>query len=76
MAPPYGRSLIVWQESPGGKGDTPATVLPVVIERMRALNRREPARELSLAITHTEEALHWLRALDDRRGQNDQLPDA
>lgn len=60
-------SLLVWQAADGGPGDTPATVLPVVIERLRALNRDEPARELSLAITHAEEALHWLWALERRR---------
>jgi len=63
----YERSLIVWQTVPGAPGDTPATVLPVVIERLRDLNRQEAARELSLAITHAEEALHWLQALNERR---------
>lgn len=60
-------SLLVWQTVADGPGDTPATILPLVIERLRVLNRAEPARELSLAITHAEEALHWLWALDDRR---------
>ena len=59
-------SLLVWQ-SGSGPGDTPASVLPAVIERLRGLNRELPARELSLAITHCEEALHWLLALETRR---------
>lgn len=61
------RSLLVWQTVAGGPGDTPATVLPLVIERLRFENRADAARELSLAITHCEEALHWLLALDQRR---------
>jgi hypothetical protein len=69
MAGGYGRSLLVWRDGPDGVGDTPATVLPAIIERLRELNRREAARELSLAITHTEEALHWLEALDKRRSR-------
>ncbi|MGH2512360.1 MAG: hypothetical protein ACRDGQ_06710 [Candidatus Limnocylindrales bacterium] len=60
-------SLLVWQTAPGGPGDTPATILPAVIERLRALNREDAARELSLAITHCEEALHWLESLAERR---------
>lgn len=67
MADRFAHSLIVWQEVAGAGGDTPATILPVVIDRLRELNRRVPARELSLAITHTEEALHWLQALDSKR---------
>lgn len=61
------RSLLVWQTTPDHPGDTPATVLPAVIERLRELNREEAARELSLAITHCEESLHWLLALERRR---------
>ncbi len=60
-------SLLVWQSAPDGPGDTPATILPTVIDRLRALNRESPAREYSLAITHTEEALHWLGALEERK---------
>ena len=60
-------SLLVWQSREGGPGDVPADILPSVIERLRGLNRENPARELSLAITHCEEALHWLLALDERR---------
>lgn len=68
MPIPYQRrSLIVWQSDGDGLGDTPATILPLVIDRLRALNRQEAARELSLAITHCEESLHWLLALDERR---------
>jgi len=64
----YRNSLLVWRTGQDGEGDTPATILPVVIERMRAMNREDGARELSLAITHCEEALHWLQALAERKG--------
>lgn len=66
-------SLIVWQTKKDGPGDTPRTVLPAVIDRMREMNRLEPARELSLAITECQRAEHWLRDLDERRekGQHD-----
>lgn len=60
-------SLLVWRSAEGGPGDTPATILPPVIERLRAMNRDTPAREISLAITHCEEALHWLLSLE-RKG--------
>jgi hypothetical protein len=60
-------SLLVWRSGEDGPGDTPATILPPLIERLRALNRENPARELSLAITRAEEALHWLRALEERQ---------
>ena len=60
-------SLIVWRTAEAGPGDVPAEVLDSVIERMRVLNREDPARELSLAITHCQEAEHWLRALAERK---------
>jgi hypothetical protein len=65
----YTRSLIVWRSDPGGPGDTPFDILSAVVARLRAENAREDtkARELSLAITHCEEATHWLAALADRR---------
>ena len=62
-------SLLVWRTREDGPGDTPATILRPLIERLRALNRESPAREYSLAITHCEEALHWLQALEQRRTQ-------
>ncbi len=63
-------SRIVWQDAPrsltGGEliGDVPETILPLVIARLRVLNHEPntPSRETSLAITHCEEALHWLEA--------------
>ncbi len=66
---------IVWQNEPrsltGGVlvGDTPETLLPRIIARMRVLNHEPntPSRETSLAITHCEEALHWLRARREAR---------
>jgi len=60
-------SLLVWRTG-DGPGDTPATILPAVIERLRTLNRENPARELSLAITKAEECLLWLKALEGRKG--------
>jgi len=70
MASSIGRhSLIHWQTLPDGPGDMPEAVLEVVCRRLRELNRADEtkARELSLAITHCEEAQHWLRALAERR---------
>jgi len=72
-------STINWQDRPRGEtggqliGETPETLLPVVIARLRQLNHEPhtPSRETSLAITHCEEALHWLaarRADRDARG--------
>ena len=62
------RSLIHWRTGPGDVGDTPEEVLSAVCARLRELNRDNGARELSLAITHCEEAGHWLRALAERKG--------
>jgi hypothetical protein len=61
-------SLLVWRTGEDGPGDTPATILPAVIERLRTLNRENPAREYSLAITKAEECLLWLKALSERKG--------
>ncbi len=63
-------SVIAWQDAPrsltGGQlvGDIPETILPLVIQRLRQLNHEPntPSRETSLAITHCEEALHWLES--------------
>ena len=60
------RSLIVWRAA-DGTGDTPADILARVIARLREENRLEGAREISLAITHCEEASHWIEALERRR---------
>lgn len=49
------------------EADEPGAVLQAVVDRLRIENRRAPAREVSLAITHTEEAIHWLVALKTRR---------
>jgi len=59
-------SLLVWRTA-NGSGDTPGAILRLVIERLRAENRAEAAREISLAITHCEEGLHWIEALERRR---------
>lgn len=68
-------STIVWPERPradAGGGDQPETILEVVIARLRALNA-DPAtksRQISLAVTRCEEALHWLTA-DPGRERSD-----
>lgn len=67
MASIGNRSLIHWRTTPGDVGDTPEEVLNVVCARLREMNRDDGARELSLAITHCEEAMHWLLALERRR---------
>lgn len=67
-------SEVVWQDSPlretGGEfvGDLPETILPLVIDRLRVLNANPntKSREISLAITHCEEAQHWLMARPNR----------
>ena len=72
-------SAILWQDAPrsltGGElvGDIPETILPLVIARLRVLNHEPntPSRETSLAITHCEEALHWLESR--RRDREERL---
>lgn len=68
MAPRTGpvRSLLVWRTD-DGSGDTPDGILERVVERLRRENAADGARELSLAITHCQEAQHWLRDLAERR---------
>ncbi len=56
-----GGSVIRWTAPGAEGGDGAIDVLPLVIGRLRAENRRTPARALSLAVTHCEEALHWLQ---------------
>ena len=46
---------------------TPDTILRLVIERLRAENRLDSAREISLAIQRCEEGLHWIEALERKR---------
>lgn len=60
------RSLLVWRAG-DSSGDTPGTILGAVIERLKAENRADPAREISLAITHCEEASHWIEAIERKR---------
>jgi hypothetical protein len=67
--PPSSRpraSLLVWRAA-DGTGDTPGTILRHVIERLRAENRVDPAREISLALTRCEEGLHWIEELERKR---------
>ena len=59
-----GGSQIRWSD--GSPADDVDSLLPLLIARLRAVNRVAPAREISLAITHCEEALHWLQALNRR----------
>jgi hypothetical protein len=68
MAPPARpkASLLVWRTA-DGTGDTPGAILALVLDRLRAENRVDGAREISLAITHCEEALHWIWAIEKRR---------
>lgn len=68
MAPPSlpKRSLVVWRTA-DGSGDTPGAILALVIERLRVENRIDGAREISLALTHCEEALHWIWAIERKR---------
>jgi hypothetical protein len=58
-----GGSAIRWADD--GYGDTAASILERVIAKMRWDNdkTRRPSRQLSLAITNAEQALHWLRDL-------------
>ena len=72
-----GGTRIVWQNVPRGAtdgliADIPETILPLVIARLRTLNHEPntPSRATSLAITHCEEALHWLLS---RRESRDSL---
>jgi hypothetical protein len=62
---------IEWQNGPLGRGDDRRApngafveeILKVAIERVRFYNEtRFRCRENSLAITHMEEALHWMQA--------------
>lgn len=68
MAPPSRpkASLLVWRTA-DGTGDTPGAILSLVLERLRAENRVDGAREISLAITKLEEAQHWIWALERKR---------
>ena len=40
----------------------PEAILALAIARMRLLAKEDPSREVSLAITNAEQALHWLGA--------------
>lgn len=59
-------SLVVWRAA-DGRGDSPGSILRLVIDRLRTENRLEGAREISLAIQRCEEGLHWIEALETRR---------
>lgn len=67
---------IVWQNGPLGRGEQRLppngafveTVIAAVIHRIQFYNESQfRCRENSLAITHLEEALHWLHARTERR---------
>jgi hypothetical protein len=51
------------------EADGPEAILPVVIAKLRQMNRESPARQISLAITHAEESLNWLYALERSRSR-------
>lgn len=44
-------------------------ILAVVVARLRAWNKAQPARPKSLAITHVEEATLWLHAYSEGRAR-------
>lgn len=61
---------ITWQDGPLGRGDDRVgpngafveTVIAAALQRLQHYNQTEfRCRENSLAITHLEEALHWLQ---------------
>ena len=56
---------------PGGsqlmEAERPEVLLEAVIASIRASNKASPARPKSLAITHAQEALLWLLALNEGR---------
>jgi len=58
---------------PGGsrlvEAEDPKDLLEAVISFIRVSNKAAPARPKSLAITHSEEALHWLTALSEGRAR-------
>ena len=67
---------IRWQDGPLGRGDDRQepngafveTVIAAVIQRIRFYNAGKfSSRENALAITHLEEAAHWLDARTNRR---------
>jgi hypothetical protein len=62
------RSLLVWRAG-DNSGDTPATILLAVIERLKTENRLEPDREISLAIQRCQEGLHWIRDVEEKRSK-------
>ena len=53
---------------PGGSQlsdeESPVELVKSTIARLRASNKAAPARPKSIAITHLEEALLWLRAYE------------
>lgn len=70
---------IEWQDGPLGRGEERRhpngafveTVIAAVVQRIefyqRTADRRFACRENALAITHLEEALHWLQARTAKR---------
>lgn len=70
---------ISWQDGPLGRGEERkepngafvGTVLQAALQRLQHYNETEfRCRENSCAITHIEEALHWLKArFDDREAR-------
>ncbi len=44
--------------------EEPRDLIASAVARLRASNKASPARPKSIAITHCEEALLWLRALE------------
>lgn len=44
----------------GVNGTTNEAIIQILVDRIESLNKLAPCRENSLAITHLQEALHWL----------------
>jgi hypothetical protein len=66
--------LQFFERDAGGKiindGTTNEEVLAMLIDRLKAVNERVPARETSIAVTKIEEALLWLnKRTTDRKAR-------
>jgi hypothetical protein len=69
-----GQTLQFFERDAGGNvlhdGTTNEEVLAMLVDRLKALNERVPARETSIAITKLEEALLWLsKRTEDRKAR-------
>jgi hypothetical protein len=51
------------------EAEGPETILPVVIAKLRQMNRDAPSRQISMAIQRAQESLHWLWDLERSRSR-------